>query len=85
MTVVAEDPTVSSMGPEKAKDLMLLARACATKMDVAENDKNIEGKEREDSTLDSQLGCSEGESALCVIEERFYEYPVKVVALLELG
>jgi hypothetical protein len=85
MTVVAEDPTVSNMGPEKARDLMLLARACATKMDVAENDKNLEDKEGEDSTLDSQLGCSEGESALGVIEERFYEYPVKVVALLELG
>jgi hypothetical protein len=85
MTVVAEDPTVSSMGAEKARKLMLLARACAAKMDVAEDDKNLEGKEGEGSTLDSQLGCSEGESALDVIEERFYEYPVKVVVLSELG
>jgi hypothetical protein len=84
MTVVAEDPTVSSMGAEKARELMLLARACVAKMDAAEDDKNLEGKEGEDSTLDSQLGCSEGESALGVIEERFYEYPIKVVALLEL-
>jgi hypothetical protein len=85
MTVVAEDPTVSSMGEEKARELMLLARACATSKDVADNDKNLEGKEGEGSTLDSRLGCSEGESALGVIEERFYEYPVKVVALLEQG
>jgi predicted aspartyl protease len=35
--------------------------------------------------LDSQLECSKGESALGFIEERFYEHPVKVVALLELG
>jgi hypothetical protein len=85
MTVVAEDPTVSSMGAEKVRELMLLARACDAKMDAAEDDKNLEGKEGEGSTLDSQLGCSEGESALGVIEEHFYEYPVKVVALLELG
>jgi hypothetical protein len=84
MTVVVEDPTVSSMGAEKARELMLLARACIAKMDAAEDDKNLEGKEGEDSTLDSQLGCSEEESALGVIEEQFYEYPVKVVALLEL-
>jgi hypothetical protein len=58
ITVVAEDPTVSSMGAEKARELMLLARACAAKMDVAENDNNLEGKEGEGSTLDSQLGCN---------------------------
>jgi hypothetical protein len=69
MTIVAEDPTVSSMGTEKAKELMLLARACATKMDVADNDKNLASMEGEGSTLDSQLGCSEGESALGVIED----------------
>jgi hypothetical protein len=64
---------------------MLLTRACVAKMDAAKDDKNLEGKEGKGSTLDSQLECSEGESALGVIEERFYEYPVKVVALLELG
>jgi hypothetical protein len=85
LTVVAEDPTVSNMDTEKARELMLLARACATDMDVADNDTNLASKEGEGSTLDSQLGCSEGESALGVIEERFYEYPAKVVALLELG
>jgi hypothetical protein len=69
MTVFAEDPTVSSMGAEKGRELMLLARACVAKMDAAEDYKNLEGKEEEDSTLDSQLGCSEGELALGVIEE----------------
>jgi hypothetical protein len=85
MAVVAENPTVSSMGAGKARELMLLARACVAKMDEAEDDKNLEGKEGEGSTLDSQLGCSEEKSTLGVIEERFYEYPVKVVAVLELG
>jgi hypothetical protein len=85
MTVVVEDPTASSMGTEMAMELMLLARACASDMNVAYSDKNLASKEGEGSTLDSQLECSEGESALGVIEERFYEYPVKVVALLEKG
>jgi hypothetical protein len=85
LTVVAEDPSVSNMDTKKARELMLLARACAAHMDVAEDDKNFASKKGEGSTLDSQLGCSEGELALGVIEERLYEYPAKVVVLLELG
>jgi hypothetical protein len=33
------------MEAKKAKKLMLLARACATDRDVAENDKNLASKE----------------------------------------
>jgi hypothetical protein len=85
MTVVAEDPTITNIGADETQELRLLARTCANEKEGARDDINLGRQEGEDSTLDSQLGCSEGESALGVIKEPFYEYPKQVVALLELG
>jgi hypothetical protein len=85
LTVVAEDPIVTNNGADETQELRLLARACASDQEEARDDINLGRQEGEDSTLDSQLGCCEGESALGVIKERFYEYPKQVVALLELG
>jgi hypothetical protein len=85
LTVVAEDPTITNIGADKTQELRLLARTCANEKEGARDDINLGRQEGEDSTLDSQLGCSEGESALGVIKEPFYEYPKQVVALLELG
>jgi hypothetical protein len=83
LTVVAEDPITT--GADETQKLRLLARTCAKETNEARDDINLGRQEGEDSTLDSQLGCSEGESALGVIKEPFYEYPKQVVALLELG
>jgi hypothetical protein len=84
LTIVAEDRTVTN-GADKTQELRLLAHTCAGDQEEARDDINLGRQEGEDSTLDSQLGCYEGESALSVIKERFYEYPKQVVALLELG
>jgi hypothetical protein len=65
--------------------MRLLARTCANTTKGAHDDINLGRQEGEDSTLDSRLGSSEGEFALGVIKEPFYEYPKQVVALLELG
>jgi hypothetical protein len=75
LTVVAEDPTVTNNEANETQELRLLARACASDQEEARDDIDLERQEGEDSTLDSQLGCYEGESALGVIMERFYEYP----------
>jgi hypothetical protein len=83
LTVVAKDPTVTNNGADKMQELRLLAQACASDLEEARNDFNLGRQEGEDSTL--VLGCYEGESALGVINERFYEYPKEVVALFELG
>jgi hypothetical protein len=85
LTVVAEDPTITNIGADETQELRLLARTCANEKERARDDINLGRQEGEDSTLDSQLGCSEGESALGVIKKQFYEYPKQVVALLELG
>jgi hypothetical protein len=85
MTLVAEDPTITNIGADETQELRLLARTCANEKEGARDDINLGRQEGEDSTLNSQLGCSEGESALGVIKEPFYEYPKQVVALLELG
>jgi hypothetical protein len=85
LTVVAGDPIVTNVGADETQELRLLAGACASAQEEAHNDINLGRQEGEDSTLDSQLGCYEGESALGVIKERFYEYPKQVVALLKLG
>jgi hypothetical protein len=85
LTIVAEDPTVTHVGADETHELRLLAHVCASNPKEARDDIDLGLKEGEDSTLDSQLGCYEGESALGVIKERFYEYPKQVVALLELG
>jgi hypothetical protein len=83
LTVVAEDPITT--GADETPKLRLLARTCANETEGARDDISLRRQEGEDSTLDSQLGCSEGGSALGVIKEPFYEYPKQVVALLELG
>jgi hypothetical protein len=75
MTIVAEDPTITNIGADETQELRLLARTCANETEGARNDINLGRQKGEDSTLDSQLGCSEGESALGVIKEPFYEYP----------
>jgi hypothetical protein len=85
LTVVAEDPTIINVGADETQELKLLARTCANTTEEAHDDINLGRQEGADSTLDPQLGCSEGKSALGVINELFYEYPKQVVALLELG
>jgi hypothetical protein len=85
LTVVAEDPTITNIGADETQELRFLARTCANEKEGARDDINLGRQEGEDSTIDSQLGCSEEESALGVIKEPFYEYPKHVVALLELG
>jgi hypothetical protein len=82
LTVVVEDPTITNIGADETQELRLLARTCVDEKEGARDEINQKGK---DSTLDSQSGCYEGESALGVIKEPFYEYPKQVVALLELG
>jgi hypothetical protein len=73
LTVVAEDPITT--GADKMQELRLLARTCANETEGARDDINLGRQEGEDSTLDSQLGCFEGESALGVIKEPFYKHP----------
>jgi hypothetical protein len=85
LTVVAEDPSINNGGADNTKELRLLAKVCTFCHGGGHSYRTHGRQEGEDSTLDSQLGCDEGESALGVIKERFYEYPKKVVALLELG
>jgi hypothetical protein len=85
LTIVAEDPTITNVGADETQKLRLLAKTCANTTEGAHDNIKLGRQEGEDSTLNSQLGCSEGESALGVIKEPFYEYPKQVVALLELG
>jgi hypothetical protein len=85
LTFVAEDPTITNIGANETHELRLLARTCANTTEGVHDNINLGRQECEDSTLDSQLGCSEGESALGAIKGPFYEYPKQVVALLELG
>jgi hypothetical protein len=85
LTVLAEDPTIINIGADETQELRLLARTCANEKEKARDDMNLGRQEGEDSTLDSQLECSEGESALGFIKEPFFEYSKQVVALLELG
>ena len=67
---------------------MLLAQACATE-DVAEDDKDFEEKQGEAPKLRIQPERPRGEASRYAVGgtiiERFYEYPRKIVALLELG
>jgi hypothetical protein len=91
MTVVAADIATNNMEPEPARELMLLARACATNEKEAEDDKNLGSQEGKDSdpcsksyqnvVKSSHLRTTGGD----VIKGQFYEYPQKIVALLELG
>jgi predicted aspartyl protease len=91
MTVVAEDIPISNMEQERARELMLLARACANEEEAAGKDKNLESKEGDD--FESKPQSYQGVGKLShlrttvgrVQEGQFYEYPKKVVALLELG
>jgi hypothetical protein len=73
---------------EQTRKLMLLAQACATK-DVAEGDKDFEGKHGEEPRLRRQPERPRGEASRYAVEgtiiRRFYEYPQTIVALLELG
>jgi hypothetical protein len=91
MTVVAADIATNNVEPEPARELMLLARACATNEKEAEDDKNLGSQEGKDSdpcsksyqnvVKSSHLRTTGGD----VIKGQFYEYPQKIVALLELG
>jgi hypothetical protein len=45
MTVVAEDIPISNMEQRQAKELMLLARACANEEEAADKDKNLDSKD----------------------------------------
>jgi predicted aspartyl protease len=91
MTVVAADTAISNMEQGPARELMLLAKACANKEEAADDDRHLDNEEGEDSESKSQS--HEEVSKLSrlqatvgrLIEGQFYEYPQKVVALLELG
>jgi hypothetical protein len=48
MTVVAEDIPISNMEQERARELMLLARACANEEEAAGKDNNLQSKEGDD-------------------------------------
>jgi predicted aspartyl protease len=91
MTVVAEDIPISNMEQERARELMLLARACANEEEAAGKYKNLESKEGDDFESKPQSYQEVGKLSHLrttvgrVQEGQFYEYPKKVVALLELG
>jgi hypothetical protein len=91
MTLVAEDIPISNMEQERARELMLLARACANEEEAAGKDKNLESKEGNDSESKPQSYQEVGKLSHLrttvgrVQEGQYYEYPKKVVALLELG
>jgi hypothetical protein len=90
MTVAALDSTANDNEPtEQAQTLMLLARACATHIDVAGNDVDFEGEQGEKPRLgEIQPTSPRGEASRFAVRgtviERFYEYPRRIVALLEL-
>jgi hypothetical protein len=91
MTVVAEDIPISNMEQERQRELMLLARACANEEEAAGKDKNLESKEGDDFESKPQSYQEVGKLPHLrtivgrVQEGQFYQYPKKVVALLELG
>jgi hypothetical protein len=91
MTVVAADTTINNMEQGPARELMLLAKVCANKEEAAKDDGHLDDEEGEDSESKSQsheevskLSCLRATVGR-LIEGQFYEYPQKVVALLELG
>jgi hypothetical protein len=90
MTVAALDSTANDNEPAKqAQTLMLLARACATHIDVAGDDGDFEGEQGEKPRLEIQPTNPRGEASRFAVRgtiiERFYEYLRRIVALLELG
>ena len=90
MTVVAEDPTISNMEQRRRKELMLLARACATRRRWRTTTRILEVRKVKTLTLrltvyQDVVQVAHLRTTWVVIKERFYEYPKKVVALLELG
>jgi hypothetical protein len=90
MTVVAKDIPISNMEKGQAKELMLLARACANKEEAAGKDRNLDSKDGDDSEFKPQSYQEVGKllhlrtTVGRVQEGQFYEYLKKVVALLEL-
>jgi predicted aspartyl protease len=89
MAVADLDSTANHKEPaEQTRKLMLLAQACATE-DVAEGDKDFEGKQGEEPRLRRQPERPRGEASRYAVGGtiigRFYEYPRTIVALLELG
>jgi hypothetical protein len=90
MTVVAEDIPISNMEKGQAKELMLLARACANEEEAAGKDKNLDSKDGDDSESKPQSYQEVGNLSHLrttvgrVQDGQFYEYRKKVVALLEL-
>jgi hypothetical protein len=90
MTVAAMDSIANDNKPAKqAQKLMLLARACATHIDVAEHAEDFEGKQGEKPKLEVQPTSPRGEAPRyavgVTIIVRIYEYPRRIVALLELA
>jgi uncharacterized membrane protein len=90
MTVPAMDSIANDNEPaEQARKLMLLAQACATHIDVAEDDKDFEGKQGKKPKLEVHPTSPRGEASRYAVGGtiigQFYEYPQRIVALLELG
>jgi hypothetical protein len=90
MTVAAMDSIANDNEPaEQARKLMLLAQACAIHTDVAGDDKDFEGKQGAKSKLEVQPTSPRGDASEYAVGGtiigRFYEYPQRIVALLELG
>jgi hypothetical protein len=86
MTVFAEDIPISNMEKGQAKELMLLARACANEEEATGKDKNLDSKDGDDSESKPQSYQEVGKLSHLrttvdrVQEGQFYEYPKKVVA-----
>jgi hypothetical protein len=91
MTAAAQDFANDNEQPaEQAKELMLLACACATEMEVVEDEGDYEVIQGKDSRCESQLLCAESKDSPLqtvdgTIKAQFYGYPRNIVALLELG
>jgi hypothetical protein len=90
MIVAAPEPAINTNDPaEQAQELMLLARACAINVGMMEDDREFEGKQGETPKLEEPPTARIGEASRYAVGgtiiERFYEYPRKIVALLELG
>jgi hypothetical protein len=89
MAVADLDSTANNKKPaEQTRTLMLLAQVCATE-DVAKGDKDFEEKPGEEPKLRKQPERPRGKASRYAVGgtiiEHFYEYPRKIVALLELG
>jgi hypothetical protein len=90
MTVAAPEPAINTNDPtEQAQKLMLLARACAIDEGMMEDAMEFERKQGETLKIEKLPTARIGEASRYAVEgtiiERFYEYPRKIVALLELG